>query len=160
MNPTIILIWNYLSLDKESNQDTHKTFRWKNCHRNFFWYHQNPSRSDCWKRPLTSTTNHHQKTNQTTSIEKPYRLSLVLLARCTQFWKQAVLIIQPDTILRWYRVPFKTSSQDVSSRKMATLTLFLVIVRMETALILENNYRLFSSSSSKFFTWARFGHSR
>jgi hypothetical protein len=31
------------------------------------------------------------------------RLSLVLLARCTQFWKQAVLIIQPDTLLRWHR---------------------------------------------------------
>jgi putative transposase len=31
------------------------------------------------------------------------RVSLVLLARCTQFWKQAVFIIQPDTLLRWHR---------------------------------------------------------
>jgi hypothetical protein len=27
---------------------------------------------------------------------------LVLLARCTQFWQQALHIVQPDTLLRWY----------------------------------------------------------
>jgi hypothetical protein len=31
------------------------------------------------------------------------RLSLVLLARCTQFLKQAILIIQPDTLLCRHR---------------------------------------------------------
>jgi len=36
-----------------------------------------------------------------------YRLSLVLLARCTQFWKQAVFIIQPGTLLRWHRDLFR-----------------------------------------------------
>jgi len=35
------------------------------------------------------------------------RLSLVLLARCTKFWKQAVFIIQPDTLLRWHRDLFR-----------------------------------------------------
>ena len=34
------------------------------------------------------------------------QLSLVLLARCTQFWKQAIFIIQPDTILRCHRELF------------------------------------------------------
>jgi len=81
MNPTIILFWKFI-LHWTKNQI--KTFTkpsvgkivigafsdWKNCHRSFFWYHQNPSRSDCWKRPPTSTINHHQKTNQTTSIDK------------------------------------------------------------------------------------------
>jgi hypothetical protein len=30
------------------------------------------------------------------------RTRLVLLARCTQFWQQALHIVQPDTLLRWY----------------------------------------------------------
>jgi putative transposase len=35
------------------------------------------------------------------------RLRLVLLARCTQFWQQAFLIVQPDTLLRWHRDLFR-----------------------------------------------------
>jgi hypothetical protein len=35
------------------------------------------------------------------------RLRLVLLARCTQFWQQALLIVQPDTLLRWHRDLFR-----------------------------------------------------
>jgi hypothetical protein len=35
------------------------------------------------------------------------RLRLVLLARCTQFWRQALHIIQPDTLLRWHRELFR-----------------------------------------------------
>src|SRR4030065_1156062 len=31
------------------------------------------------------------------------RFRLVLLARFTRFWKQAIHIIQPDTLLRWHR---------------------------------------------------------
>ena len=31
------------------------------------------------------------------------RVRLVLLARCTQFWQQALHIVQPDTLLRWHR---------------------------------------------------------
>ncbi len=31
----------------------------------------------------------------------PFRL--VLLARCTRFWRQALHIVQPDTLLRWHR---------------------------------------------------------
>jgi transposase InsO family protein len=29
------------------------------------------------------------------------------LARCTQFWQQALLIVQPDTLLRWHRDLFR-----------------------------------------------------
>jgi hypothetical protein len=32
---------------------------------------------------------------------------LILLARCTGFWKQALHIIQPDTLLRWHRELFR-----------------------------------------------------
>jgi putative transposase len=35
------------------------------------------------------------------------RLCLVLLARCTRFWQQALHIVQPDTLLRWHRDLFR-----------------------------------------------------
>ncbi len=35
------------------------------------------------------------------------RIKLLLLARATPFWKQALLIVQPDTILRWHRELFR-----------------------------------------------------
>ncbi len=35
------------------------------------------------------------------------RFRLVLLARCTKFWKQALHIVQPDTLLRWHRELFR-----------------------------------------------------
>jgi hypothetical protein len=35
------------------------------------------------------------------------RLRLVLLARCTQFWQQALHFVQPDTLLRWHQDLFR-----------------------------------------------------
>ncbi|MFZ2097421.1 MAG: integrase core domain-containing protein [Anaerolineales bacterium] len=35
------------------------------------------------------------------------RLGLVLLARFTKFWKQALHIVEPDTLLRWHRDIFR-----------------------------------------------------
>lgn len=35
-------------------------------------------------------------------VTKQDRLWIVLLSRCTRFWKQAVLVVQPDTVLRWH----------------------------------------------------------
>jgi len=35
------------------------------------------------------------------------RIRLVLLARCAQFWQQALLLVQPDTLLRWHRDLFR-----------------------------------------------------
>jgi len=35
------------------------------------------------------------------------RIRLVLAARCTQFWQQALFIVQPDTLLRWHRDLFR-----------------------------------------------------
>jgi hypothetical protein len=34
------------------------------------------------------------------------RVGLILLARCTRFWKQALHIVQPDTHLCWHRELF------------------------------------------------------
>ena len=35
------------------------------------------------------------------------RVRLVLLARCTQFWRQALHIVELDTFLRWHRDLFR-----------------------------------------------------
>jgi putative transposase len=35
------------------------------------------------------------------------RLLLVLLARLVRTWKQALIIVQPDTLLRWHRELFR-----------------------------------------------------
>jgi hypothetical protein len=35
------------------------------------------------------------------------RVRLVLLARCTRFWQQALHIVQADTLLRWHRDLFR-----------------------------------------------------
>jgi putative transposase len=39
--------------------------------------------------------------------KKRDRLLLVLLARMVQTWKQALFIVQPETILRWHRELFR-----------------------------------------------------
>jgi len=45
------------------------------------------------------------------------RLRLVLLARCTQYWQQALLIVQPDTLLRWHRDLFRRYWRHKSGHK-------------------------------------------
>jgi putative transposase len=44
------------------------------------------------------------------------RLRLLLLARCTKFWQQALHIIQPDTLLRWHRDLFRLYWRHISNR--------------------------------------------
>ena len=46
------------------------------------------------------------------------RLRLLLLARATPFWKQALLIVQPDTLLRWHRQLFRLVWRRSSKPKM------------------------------------------
>lgn len=48
--------------------------------------------------------NRHVKRPQLTHRD---RFLLILLARCTGFWKQALHIVQPDTLLRWHRELFR-----------------------------------------------------
>jgi hypothetical protein len=45
------------------------------------------------------------------------RFRLVLLARFTRFWKQALHIVQPDTLLRWHRDLFRFYWRMKSKRK-------------------------------------------
>jgi putative transposase len=40
-------------------------------------------------------------------VTKQDRVWMFWLARCTRFWKQAVLVVQPETVLRWHRDLFR-----------------------------------------------------
>ena len=48
--------------------------------------------------------NHQLRRPQFTNHD---RFLLILLARCTRFWQQALHIVQPDTLLRWHRELFR-----------------------------------------------------
>ncbi|MCG3207604.1 MAG: hypothetical protein FOGNACKC_01204 [Anaerolineae bacterium] len=55
-------------------------------------------------------------------VERPHftpgdRWRLVLLARLTRFWDQALLLVQPETLLRWHRELFRLYWRHKSSRK-------------------------------------------
>src|SRR5438105_12839944 len=45
---------------------------------------------------------------------KTDRILLVLLARMVRAWKQALVIVQPETLLRWHRQGFKLFWKDRS----------------------------------------------
>ena len=45
------------------------------------------------------------------------RFRLILLAHCTSFWKQALHIVQPDTLLRWHRELFRFYWQQKSKNQ-------------------------------------------
>ena len=45
---------------------------------------------------------------------------LALLARCTKFWEQALLIVQPETLLRWHRDLFRRYWRRKSKTKKRT----------------------------------------
>ena len=48
-----------------------------------------------------------QRHGKRPQISNRDRLRLLLLARATPFWKQALPIVQPDTLFRWHRQLFR-----------------------------------------------------
>ena len=65
------------------------------------------------------------------SFTKSDRMLLVLLARLIRTWQQALVIVQPDTLLRWHRELFrlywKRKSKASSNRpKVAAETIALI----------------------------------
>ena len=59
------------------------------------------------------------------------RLLLVLLARAVRHWKQALFIVQPDTLLKWHRHLFrwywrKRSKPALRKPKLADETIALI----------------------------------
>jgi len=62
---------------------------------------------------------------------KTDRILLVLLARVVRAWKQALLIVQPETLLRWHREAFRLywkhkSKARAHKPKVATETIALI----------------------------------
>jgi putative transposase len=59
------------------------------------------------------------------------RFWMVLFSRCTRFWKQAVLVVQPKTVLRWHRDLFRfywrwKSRKKERKSKIASETIALI----------------------------------
>ena len=76
-------------------------------YRNVIWHGSQSHGPYCRKCPAPSTADLAQSTGETTPTYPSWPFSLILLARCTGFWKQALHIVQPDTLLRWHRELFR-----------------------------------------------------
>jgi hypothetical protein len=64
------------------------------------------SQNSCWK--TLSCANNSSPYNAKHPPPTPRdRVLLVLLARKLSSWKQALMIVQPDTLLRWHRDLFR-----------------------------------------------------
>ena len=76
---------------------------------------------------------------------KADRIVLVLLARAVQTWKQALFIVQPETLLRWHRKGFrwfwKRKSKGTSPKPKLAPELIIFIKTMAS-----NNRRLRSGT--------------
>jgi putative transposase len=62
------------------------------------------------------------------------RIGLVLLSRFTKYWKQAIHIVQPETILRWHREWFrfywKQKSKPIKKKPRISTETFHLIQQM------------------------------
>jgi len=62
------------------------------------------------------------------------RIKLLLLARVTPYWRQALLIVQPDTLLRWhrelYRIIWRRKSKPPSSGSRIPAETIALILQM------------------------------
>ena len=68
----------------------------------------------------------------------PDRGLLVLLACKLATWQQALLIVQPNTLLRWHRDLFKCYWAHKSKRKGGHHTLSVVIIALINRTAVEN----------------------
>jgi putative transposase len=78
---------------------------------------------------------------------KTDRMLLVLLARATRMWRQALLIVQPETLLKWHRQGFRLFWKQKSKAKstQAKLAAETIALIKEMA---RNNRRLRSRTYS------------
>jgi putative transposase len=79
---------------------------------------------------------------------KTDRLLLVLLARVTRTWRQALFIVQPETLLKWHRQGFrlfwKLKSKATSTRAKIAPEIIALIKEMA-----KNNRRLRSGTDPR-----------
>ena len=66
------------------------------------------------------------------------RIRLVLLARFSKFWRQALHIIQPDTLLRWHRDLFRLYWRYISNRRKKKQRIASEIIQIIRTMIQEN----------------------
>ena len=66
------------------------------------------------------------------------RIRLVLLARFSKFWRQALHIIQPDTLLRWHRDLFRLYWRYISKRRKKKQRIPSETIRIIRRFIQEN----------------------
>jgi hypothetical protein len=64
-------------------------------------------RASCGKCPPTITTHHPQAPGKTLRIHENGSCVPRPLGRMVRTWKQALFIVQPETLLRWHRQGFK-----------------------------------------------------
>src|SRR5712692_9520351 len=109
------------------------------------------------KRTPASATYHPPSTVKRPACTKTDRMLLVLLARAVQTWKQALFIVQPETLLRWHRQGFRlfwkyTSRAAAPKPKRAAETVALIKA------MAEQNRRLRCGADP--WRIAQAGHSR
>jgi len=66
------------------------------------------------------------------------RLRLVLLAKFTEFWQQALHIVQPDTLLRWHRDLFRFYWRNKSKSKHRKPRISPVIIKLIKQIARDN----------------------
>ena len=88
---------------------------------------------------------------------KTDRILLVLLARMVRTWKQALFIVQPETVLRWhrqgYRLFWKYTSRAASSKPKIPAETVALIKEMAA-----QNRRLLSGANPRRITQAGASH--
>src|SRR5258708_935584 len=78
------------------------------CARNIRRSDPRQSRTAGGKRAVAATTHHLAREPIKRPVyKKTDRLLLVFLARMVRTWKQALFLVQPDTLLRWHRELFR-----------------------------------------------------
>src|SRR6266705_822428 len=83
------------------------------------------------KCPVKTTTDLPQTAGERPACTITDRVLLVLLARVVRTWRQAICIVQPETLLRWHRELFRLSWKRKSkatshTRKIAAETVALI----------------------------------
>jgi hypothetical protein len=102
--------------------------------RNACRHDQRKIRPACGKRPVTAPTDHPLSTGKTPVYLKTDRLLLVVLARMIRTWKQALFLIQPETLLRGprelFRLFWKHKSKACSSKPRLSCETITLIKEM------------------------------
>jgi putative transposase len=66
------------------------------------------------------------------------RFRFILLAHCTRFWKQALHIVQPETLLRWHRELFRLYWRQKSKNKQNKPKISLEMIELIRKMAKEN----------------------